>query len=187
MESTRTTTSLMPTLRPPIAPPVRGFLDPGHKNRPLAPLAEPIRGRPAYGNGEKTFFVYIGKEAKTDGEKGAEERMELRLIQEVRPEESPYRIFCKLVLEPGTIRIEDIQNIYPGSEPDLISMHEPPFPEWKGLGFFPVILEHVKAIAAEKGIHRVTIDPQIPDLRLYYAEFGFEQAPERESRMQLTL
>ncbi|MDD2655551.1 MAG: hypothetical protein PHQ80_02680 [Candidatus ainarchaeum sp.] len=168
---------------PQVAPPVRGFLEQGCRNKPLYPLAETIRGRLAYGNGETKFSLYV--EEKDRG------RIHLQLIQEVRREESPYRIFCVLQLEPGTIRIEDIQNIYPGCfdpthpEPDLVNMHDPPLPEWKGLGFFSIILKHVKGIAAEKGICRITIDPDNTDLREYYSGFGFAQAPEKESRMQL--
>lgn len=167
--------ALRPTFRPQVESVRRGYLE--HMNRPLQPLAETINGRSAYGNGEKAFFV----EAENVGS-----RIMLRVTELVGRERSPYELLCKLEVEQGSIRIKDIQNIYPGSEPDLISMHEPPLPEWRGLGFFRIILEHTKKLAAEKGIHRISIDPDNADLGVYCSKFGFVRDPEREFRMQLT-
>lgn len=169
--------ALRPTLRPPAESTGRGFLGLGHRNMPLALRAETINGCPKYGNGDKAFFV----EAKEGGS-----RITLRVTEAVGRETSPYEIICKLVVEPGAIRINDIRNVYPGSELDPTDMHEPPLPEWKGFKFFPIILERVKKIASEKGINKITIDPDNADLGEHFAKFGFTPDPERAFRMQLT-
>jgi hypothetical protein len=147
-----------------------------HINRPLRPLEETIAGRLAYGNGEKAFFV----EAENVGS-----CITLKVTEAVGRERSPYKLLCRLEVEAGAIRIKDIQNIYPGSEPERNSMHEPPLPEWRGLGFFRIIMDQTKRLAAEKGIRRITIDPDHADLTEYCAKFGFAQDPERGFRMQL--
>jgi hypothetical protein len=162
-----------------VEPGRRGFLSVPPSNLPLRPLAETINNCRAYGNGEKRFYVHTGP-MKEDGS------IRLKVIEAVGSERSPYVVLCKLVLKPGTVRIEDIQNVYPGSEPDMGGVREVPLPEWRGLGFFPIILEHTMEMAAGKGMHRITIDPDNPDLGLYYSKFGFTPVPEKEIRMQLT-
>lgn len=177
MEHPDARVALRPTLRPP-AQSVRGYLEVDHRNRPLRPLAETINGCQAYGNGEKTFYVHAGPEMNG--------YIALKVIEAVGREMSPYVLLCRLKVEQRSIRIEDMQNVYPGSEPDLGGVRMVPLPEWKGLGFFRIVLEHTRRIALERGIHRITLDPDHADLREYYSGFGFMQDPERESRMQLT-
>jgi hypothetical protein len=167
-----------PTDRPPEGPIRRGYLEVGHRNRPLEPLTEAITGCHAYGNGEKTFYVHAGP--KMDG------YITLKVIEAVDRERSPYLLLCRLKVDQGNIRIEDMQNVYPGSEPDLGGVRMVPLQEWRGLGFFHIVLEHTKRLAMEGGIRRITIDPDNTDLREHYAKFGFMQDPEREYRMQLT-
>ncbi|HNT60361.1 MAG TPA: hypothetical protein PKJ97_00090 [Candidatus Bilamarchaeaceae archaeon] len=149
---------------------------PRRRNAPLAPLEEKFRGRPVYSNGEKAFFAHASPER--DG------RFTLQLIQLTENASEPYVVLARVRVEPGRLHIEDVQNVYPGSVPDLIPVHLPPQPEWKGLGFMRVIMSQLRKIAEGRGVRVITLVPDVKEHREYYSRLGFAQDPLNRDRMQ---
>lgn len=150
--------------------------------RRLHPLKETLQGLPVYGNTEGKKFT-VRTVLYDQGLVYPTAHVEIKEVGGTQQES--YRVLATIVVYKESVDIEDIRN---NGLSIHVPLYEAPAEDKRGYGFFGIILERTKQIAAEAGRRPIEICPANKLLGAHYERFGFETVPDSHTgRMRLEL